>query len=104
MNHRDFPRIRDTIALASMLQRGRDLETLCADLEHEYRGLRRMLLAATDRNEIDGLTFELYNQPSGEYGDLGGIAWQWASAVAAMEDILRDARYIEYAEQIKRAS
>lgn len=92
----DFRAARDQIALASMLERLRMLEPLCKDLAREYRGLRRLLLAATDRNVIDGLTYELYNKPSGEYGGAGGIAWQWARCDAEIGDIERDERYIRH--------
>lgn len=104
MSHHDFPAVRDSIALESMRARLADLEPLCADLEREYRGLRRRLLQATKHNLIDGLTYELYNQPSGEYGDQGGIAWQWAQVDSQIGDIERDNRYIEYLEKQRKAS
>lgn len=103
MNHDDFPRIRDQVALDSMLERLGNLEPLCRKLEREYRGLRRKLLAATDRNVIDGLTFALYAQPSGDYGDAGGISWQWAACDAQIANIERDERYIEHVEKQRRA-
>lgn len=92
----DFRRTRDQVAVASMLERLSMLEPLCKDLAREYRGLRRLLVAATDRNERDDLEYELYNKPSGEYGDAGGIAWQWARVDAEIGDILNDERYIQH--------
>lgn len=100
----EFRRTRDNIALTSMLARLDTSEPLCQDLAHQYRGLRRLLLRTRDRNERDELEYELYAEPSGEYGDEGGIAWRWARVDAEIGAIENDPRYLAYLEAQQEAS
>lgn len=100
----EFRRIRDEIALTSMLERLPVLGEKCRGLGYQYRGLRRALLRTTNRNERDDLEYELYAEPSGEYGDGGGIAWRWARVDAEIGDIENDPRYLAYLEAQQEAS
>ena len=88
-----FRKVRDEIALESMTERLRALTSVSQGLYSQYHTLRYELQETKDRNKIDALTYALYIKPSGEYGDKGGIAWQWQTADAQMNDILRDSRY-----------
>lgn len=88
-----FRKARDEIALVSMTERLQALEPIVQGLYSQYHTLRHQLQETKDRNRIDALTYALYIKPSGEYGDKGGIAWQWQTAAAQMNDILRDSRY-----------
>lgn len=95
LTNKQFRRIRDEIALASMMERLKMLEVQAQTLYSQYHMLRHELQETKDRNKIDALTYVLYIKPSGEYGDKGGIAWQYARISAAIEDIYRDTRYIK---------
>lgn len=88
-----FCRARDEIALVSMTERLQALQPITQGLYSQYHTLRHQLQETKDRNKIDALTYALYIKPSGEYGDKGGIAWQWQTAAAQINDILRDSRY-----------
>lgn len=107
MNHRDFPAVRDAVATESMLQRGEDLWPVRAALWTQYVDLRDQLAEAKragNRKRTETLEYELYNPPSGEYGDKGGIAHQWAATDAEIADIMRDERYIRWAEAQRRTA
>lgn len=88
-----FRKARDEIALVSMTERLQILQVQAKELYSQYHTLRHELQNTKDRNRIDALTYILYIKPSGEYGDRGGIAWQYQKADAQLNDILRDARY-----------
>lgn len=93
LTNKQFRRIRDEIALSSMMERLQKLQTEAQLLYSQYHTLRHELQETKDRNKIDALNFALYMKSSGEYGDKGGIAWQWQAAAAQVNDILRDSRY-----------
>jgi len=88
-----FRKTRDGIALQDMTARLNVLIPRRDALYSEYVTLRQELQNATDRNRIDALHYALYIRPSGEFGDSGGIAWQYQQASAQVDDILRDSRY-----------
>lgn len=90
---KQFRQIRDEIAAASMNERLKILETEVQALYFQYQTLRHELQNTADRNRIDALNYALYIRPSGEYGDKGGIAWQWQIVAAQVNDVLRDSRY-----------
>lgn len=97
-----FRKMRDALALEEMLKRLPGLEAQRALLFSQYANRRYQLLNTVDRNERDALHYALYNKPSGEYGDAGGVAWQWQQVAAQMDNILMDARYQQYMNTQKR--
>ena len=88
-----FRKARDQVALESMTARLAILQGDLSRLYSQYITLRYELLNTKDRNRIDALNYALYIKPSGEFGDEGGIAWQWQKVAAQIGDIERDSRY-----------
>jgi len=88
-----FRKARDEIALQDMTERLNMLIPRRDALYSKYVTLRQELQNATDRNRIDALHYALYIRRSGEFGDAGGIAWQYQQASTQVDDILRDSRY-----------
>lgn len=89
----EFRKIRDEIAIQNMKQRLSMLKVQHREVYGQYVNLRNELNSTKDRSRIEQLNYALYIKPSGEYGDHGGIAWQWQDVSAQMDDILRDKRY-----------
>lgn len=91
----DFHAIRDQLAVASMLERGRDLEVKADEAFTRARALRKKADSIYPPNrQTRELLMHKYDEAMRE----------WATCEAMIGDILNDERYIRHMEQELKAS
>ena len=106
MNRDDFRRIRDAIALESMLARGRDLEVKVTDAWAEVTRLRKEL---KKHHVTQGLQYNLTKEQFDDRirtiniieklaAELLTAQRAWAEADAQIGCIVNDSRYVEWAK------
>lgn len=111
MNLHEFRAARDEIALASMLQRGRDLETALETANADMRCIKSEL--AKYPAPASGLQYGLTKEQFDErirlinireklLTELDAAQRVWAGIDAAIGDIVRDTRYRVWADAQRR--